>query len=391
MTDAKLFYLEINLLCISILLLLARKLRQINHSLEQTALIQLLVGEGTMFLFDTCWVLINGSKEYGPALNYTVNIAYFFCSLLCPYLTLRYLTVTLRGRQFTRRTTILLQIPVWTLTLISILSIKTGWIFTVNEENLYHRGSQYIWVYLFPLIYMIGAAVFSFICGLHSKDQRTRRKGFVLCINMLLPVIGSVLCMLMPQLVLVCCFVTVSMVYLIFEFQQGQVTKDSLTHLSNRYDLMLYLEGLFEEKSTFESSPFFVVYADIDYFKSINDTYGHLEGDHALCRVADALKNACRSNNGFPVRLGGDEFVIVFSAVSNADAMVFKQRLKKAVSDCGTGLPYELSLSAGMTRIQPEDREDIPAMLERADADLYIEKKNRPPQNPRRTPEEAKV
>ena len=44
-----------------------------------------------------------------------------------------------------------------------------------------------------------------------------------------------------------------------------------------------------------------------------------------------------------------------------------------------------------MTRIQPEDREDIPAMLERADADLYIEKKNRPPQNPRRTPEEAKV
>ena len=168
------------------------------------------------------------------------------------------------------------------------------------------------------------------------------------------------------------------MVSVIFDFQQLQITRDPLTQLSNRRDLMTYLEEVFSDKTRLQRKPVYVLYADIDYFKSINDTYGHLEGDHALCYVADAMRVVCRRHDAFPARIGGDEFVVVFSASNDATAAEFRQSLKDAVRLSAENLPYQLVISAGMTRCTEADRDDIPAMLERADSELYQEKQKRP-------------
>jgi diguanylate cyclase (GGDEF)-like protein len=121
----------------------------------------------------------------------------------------------------------------------------------------------------------------------------------------------------------------------------------------------------------------YVMFADIDYFKSINDHFGHLEGDHALCHVAEALRTVCRSANAYPARFGGDEFVIVFRSDDDRGAASFRREVQDTVFARSEGLPYRLSLSAGYARRGKEDSNPS-LLLERADEQLYEEKRMRP-------------
>nr|WP_295943383.1 GGDEF domain-containing protein [uncultured Acidovorax sp.] len=102
---------------------------------------------------------------------------------------------------------------------------------------------------------------------------------------------------------------------------------DPLTGLLNRRGLMGALESQFRANPAATAH---LLIVDIDYFKRINDTYGHKVGDHVLCSVAQVLRQTARQGD-LVCRLGGEEFVVIVFDTDGADALRVAERVREAI------------------------------------------------------------
>lgn len=154
------------------------------------------------------------------------------------------------------------------------------------------------------------------------------------------------------------------------EEQKRKSTTDTLTELPNRE---AYYTKLSEELSRFERygrSAIFAV-ADIDYFKRINDTYGHLAGDNVLKVVAKVIRKRLRQAD-FVARYGGEEFVVILPETETTTADQALNTLREAVQQCPfhfNNEQLEVTLSFGFTAFQAGDDRD--SLFGRADSALY--------------------
>jgi two-component system cell cycle response regulator len=148
---------------------------------------------------------------------------------------------------------------------------------------------------------------------------------------------------------------------------------DSLTGLYNRRYLMAHLDGLMSRAADGAQGPA-VLMLDIDYFKRVNDGYGHPAGDAVLREVASRIARHVR---GFDLvaRYGGEEFVVVMPETQFAVAAMVAERLRNVVASkpfpLGEGLgELEMTISVGIALTR--DGGDSPTgMLQRADKALY--------------------
>jgi diguanylate cyclase (GGDEF)-like protein len=109
---------------------------------------------------------------------------------------------------------------------------------------------------------------------------------------------------------------------------------------------------------------------DLDRLKQINDRYGHLTGNRALCRLADALSVTCREiDTG--ARFGGDEFAVVLPETGAEASRFAAQRMCSTLA--ADGEEPRLSVSVG-TAIYPKDGQTIESLLSAADLSLYAMK-----------------
>jgi diguanylate cyclase (GGDEF)-like protein len=104
---------------------------------------------------------------------------------------------------------------------------------------------------------------------------------------------------------------------------------------------------------------FAVLLFDLDGLKLINDRYGHLRGNQALCRVADVLSLCCRDIDT-AARFGGDEFALVLPETNAETANVVAQRIREGVANDGKG--PKLSISVGVA-IYPQNGDSIESLL----------------------------
>lgn len=149
---------------------------------------------------------------------------------------------------------------------------------------------------------------------------------------------------------------------------------DSLTGLKNRtgYDALAvpYLQRCQQEGKLGS-----MIFADINHMKLINDKYGHLQGDIALCTVADAIKLTMPSD-WIAVRFGGDEFIMVGSCADKYEAEFLKDRLsanlKLLIKE--RDLRFPLSASFGAVVMDPEENYSLEEYLRKADEAMYIMK-----------------
>jgi diguanylate cyclase (GGDEF)-like protein len=120
-----------------------------------------------------------------------------------------------------------------------------------------------------------------------------------------------------------------------------------------------------------------LLFCDVDSLKQINDSYGHREGDLALVRTADALEEAFRDSDVL-ARLGGDEFAVLAVEASNQDEAGILRRLEKALKKSNTNESrYDLSLSVGVARFDPQNAVSLGELMEQADKDMYEQKRKR--------------
>jgi diguanylate cyclase (GGDEF)-like protein/PAS domain S-box-containing protein len=153
-----------------------------------------------------------------------------------------------------------------------------------------------------------------------------------------------------------------------------QANYDPLTDLPNRLFAFERLEQAMSEAAS-KSCRVSVLFLDLDLFKNINDTLGHVVGDELLIKVGQRLVNAV-STQDMVARLGGDEFLVVISGCEGADQVVpIARQLLKSVNQ-----PYQvgthelfISTSIGITFF-PEDGNDPETLLRNADAAMYAAK-----------------
>ncbi len=148
-------------------------------------------------------------------------------------------------------------------------------------------------------------------------------------------------------------------------------SKDPLTGLYNRrcfYDRMDYEM----EKMKRTKSPLSLALIDIDNFKAINDTYGHLEGDRVLVQLAGIFKAQARSGDTI-VRWGGEEFAIILPESDKNGAMACAERVRGLVE--GSNSKYIITISVGISTVCQE--RDVEKMMSLADKALYKAKERK--------------
>lgn len=151
---------------------------------------------------------------------------------------------------------------------------------------------------------------------------------------------------------------------------QSQVGRDSLTGLAD-HGHIIDLLGKTLARAQAEGRPLCVIMADIDYFKRVNDTYGHLIGDRALSETATRIVGALRADDAVG-RYGGEEFLIVLDDTSVETGRRIAQRVCARVGQDPIridGLSVHITLSEGLAVAQTADTAE--SLIARADAHLY--------------------
>lgn len=227
----------------------------------------------------------------------------------------------------------------------------------VDEENMLPPVRRHRLRTTLPYLSAMTGAVFMLIVIDYPHADETSLKGLL---HGLLLIIGLVL--LRQHLVLR------DNISLLSETQKLAIT-DSLTGLYNRHHFnQVFVTEL--KRAARYNSPLSVLLIDVDDFKQINDTQGHLKGDKVLHVVAQALAAQVRRTD-FVARFGGDEFAILLPETDSQDAQAVIQRLRESVAkhqSQGAPLGVTIGLATSPPTFDPEH------LLEQADRDLYRQK-----------------
>jgi len=157
-----------------------------------------------------------------------------------------------------------------------------------------------------------------------------------------------------------------------YESTQFQASHDPLTSIWNRRAILRLLESQFA-KTEREKKDLAVLLIDVDHFKTVNDTYGHLQGDIVLLEIARRMSSALRTYDLIG-RYGGEEFLAIVPDCSIKDAATVGERLRRVIADTPidvNGSPLSVAVSVGAAAGTKVSVESESQLLQAADKALY--------------------
>lgn len=182
--------------------------------------------------------------------------------------------------------------------------------------------------------------------------------------------LGSMIFFMAP--IITCCFLLFDLMLQQWRAREQTYQSlsqiDPLTHLLNRRSINEYIVEIEQQ----QLSSYCIILMDIDYFKHINDTYGHLKGDEILSRVADALKVNTRPED-LVGRYGGEEFIILIKTADKAFAYQIAERCRTAIMHLelsSNNTPFTITASFGIAYWDSTSN-TIQDALHKADVAMY--------------------
>lgn len=149
---------------------------------------------------------------------------------------------------------------------------------------------------------------------------------------------------------------------------------DKLTGLFNR-NKFYEIANLEVERSKRYKRPLSLIIFDIDYFKRINDKYGHNVGDYVLKKLSKIVKDSIRKSD-FLFRWGGEEFIVLAPETDINGAEKLAEKLRKAVEDFEFDTIKYVTISLGVAQYNDKKDKDIDSLINRADKALYVSKES---------------
>lgn len=378
----ELLYVEINVMGIMILFLIESNIRQrrkYRMDYGERLFEQLVIANIIVLVFDTgtwCFADKGGMTFY--LLNQIFSVGYFIMNPVCCLFWLNYNDFTLfQDKNRLKKRQPFYMIPPAINAVLTVLSPWTGWIFYIDDHNHYTRGSIFLAMPILSFL-CVGFAYYITIRNTHLRNDYQRRSIYRYMIMFpLVPLAGSFVQCFFFGLPLIWEFVALSLLFVFMNVLNGQIYTDTLTGVYNRQFIDYFFHDL--SKSCEGSRELFALLIDVDDFKRINDSYGHLIGDQALIQLAAVLEQRAKKHNDIIVRLGGDEF------------MVFGTRKQKEQIDKESGiiqgrleefnlkkkLPFPIHVSIGCGEWGACESHTVNELIRMADTSMYDQKRLR--------------
>ena len=332
-----------------------------------------------LFIADGAWILMDDLNFIGAkAINNCLNLTYFTLTGIIGLLWLMYSDYKINeDEDRLKRRLKWYAIPFVVLMVLILLSPWTGWIFSLREENFYHGGRYHVMQMIIAYGYLLWAAVLAMIAAKRTEKKYLRSEYCTLASFIILPIIGGIVQGIVYGFPLIWVGTAISILIVFVNTQNQQITKDGLTGINNRRYLNCYLDTRLNNKR--RKKKLFFILMDIDSFKEINDTYGHIEGDAAIIRIAGILKEVCCGSNDFLARYGGDEFAIVCERDDCQEVENLVQEIASIVTFANEAgdMKYDVWLSIGYAEYGESGIVNQDQLISMADKRLYTIKNNR--------------
>ena len=371
--------IEIDAFCAVIMgILLYSLFKNYDRQTKQRYLMRAIIAGIVSFLCDVNWGFIQGGFiPEPPACNFLTNAVYELSSILMGYYWLCYVESALDSRFIkTKYLKHIAKIPVIVIIVGVIASVYHGSFFYIDDNNVYHRG-PYVMVHVAMCqLYTILTSLHAFVKSVRCKVYLKKKEYRILSMFLFFPLLIGIIQIIAPEIPSVSVGVTLAFLFVYIDLQNLLISVDTLTGLNNRNQLIRFLSSKIKADS--DKSKLYLFMLDVNKFKKINDSYGHVEGDKALIRCANALKEANKNSRNFIGRYGGDEFIIIAELDNNEDAMRLCENVRLALfKECEKdGIVYDLSLSFGFIKYESGFK-TIQSFVAAADEKLYEAKQER--------------
>ncbi|MBQ9001902.1 MAG: GGDEF domain-containing protein [Eggerthellaceae bacterium] len=341
--------------------------RRRRHLDDRMFTAMVLVTAGACILEPVTWFVDGNAEPWAFALNYLGNTYCYIGSCLMPYLWVIYVDVRLhKGSNRVVNWHPIAGIPVLLLAILNVGNLFGHYMFTISDANVYSR---------LPLSYLNYIVMFAlFFYSVWLKHDYQRKHGHVSFFPMwmfLAPIfVGAGVQAALYGVSIAWPCVCIGLVSIHMSLQNELSYVDPLTNLYNRtyFDAVLQARGRSGER-------FSGIMVDVDFFKDINDTYGHSVGDEALAETAHLLVDAV-PENALVIRFAGDEFIVLLPGDEreSAESVVNAIEESFATFNAKAGKPYRLSLSMGASEFDP-GADTVDNFLRRIDERMYDQKR----------------
>lgn len=357
----------IGLALLGILVVSSYLTRTRRHLDDRIFALMIAVCAGACICEPATWLVDGRPEPWAFFINYFGNLYCYLGSCFCPYLWVLYVDIRLhKGRDRIRSLLPMVFVPVLALTLLNIGNIFGHYMFVISDENVYSR------LPLSYLNYVMMFVQFFYSAWLKHKYQRKhgRVQFFPIAMFLLPIVIGAGLQAAVYGISLAWPSMCIGLVGIHMSLQNELSYIDSLTNLYNRMFLDSTLQTMERNNKRFGG-----IMIDLDFFKGINDTYGHSTGDSALADTARLLV-ANAPDDATVIRYAGDEFVMLVPDADKERLADIEQAIVTAVSDFNSSAEkrYRLSLSMGSS-VYRGNEDSTDEFLRRIDERMYAQKR----------------
>ena len=373
-------YMTVDVLCLAIGLIISRMVRSDSGTETQLYYLRALLKSYYLFVVsDMAWaVLIIG--HYVPmdsvpvlALNAITRIAaalagyYWFC------FGELHLGRTFLYRQSARLISL---IPMAVALVLYAVGLAMGATFVQLGDGMLGNGPLYGVITIVAMLYLVIVTVDSLLHARRTPLRSQRQKYLTFASFAIAPMVACIVDMMVPDMPVMSPAMLISIMLVLRQLQDSRVSIDALTGLNNRRRADAYLEENLPRVTP--DAPLCLYVMDMDRFKDINDTYGHLEGDRALQTVADALREVSSELDAFAARWGGDEFVMICTRGEGCDPERAIRSIDEHLASQARAheAKYTLSCSVGYA-VCKDPSIDARAFFQEADRMLYSKKQQR--------------
>lgn len=366
-------HIDLNVFMVAICLIMFFANRgMVEKRMAQNIIFRLLIVSNIALLIleAITWLLEGHPSPVLIPLYYIVTILLYILTPIPALLWLMYVNWQLfQNSRKLKTSVIIFGIPAAVCMILTVLSPLNGWMFTIDANNIYQRGVLYpllAFTCFFPTIF---AALL-----LAINRKRISKKMLVLMLLFTVPpLLGAVAQVLFYGITVLWSSITISIFFIHTNIQSTQIHVDHLTGAFNRRQLDVILEDRIHTAQS--KQPLSCILLDIDHFKSINDTLGHIAGDEAL-KDASALLQSCIRKRDLLARFGGDEFIIITDIDNDKTLGELCQRIRQAVEGFNQSCHrnYTLGFSIGSAVYDPDSGWSKDRYIAHVDSLMYLDK-----------------